>query len=91
MTYRWVDSQVEFEALIDRLVTEPRYALDTEFHRERTYFPKLALMQFAVDSETTLVDPLAVDLGALRRACERYGLPWGPPATGLPKPPPPEL
>ncbi|MEY2416653.1 MAG: ribonuclease [Ilumatobacteraceae bacterium] len=67
MTYRWVDSQVEFEALIDRLVTEPRYALDTEFHRERTYFPKLALMQFAVDSETTLVDPLAVDLGALRR------------------------
>ena len=67
VTYRWVDSQVEFEALIDRLVAEPRYALDTEFHRERTYFPKLALMQFAVDSETTLVDPLAVDLGALRR------------------------
>jgi hypothetical protein len=33
----------------------------------------------------------ATDLGALRRACERYGLPWGPPATGLPKPPPPEL
>ena len=49
VTYRWVDSQVEFEALIDRLVAEPRYALDTEFHRERTYFPKLALMQFAVD------------------------------------------
>jgi hypothetical protein len=31
------------------------------------------------------------DLKELRRACERYGLPWGPPATGLPKPPPPEL
>jgi hypothetical protein len=31
------------------------------------------------------------DLGELRRACERYGLPWGPPAAGLPKPPPPEL
>ncbi|HEX6472086.1 MAG TPA: hypothetical protein VF069_23540 [Streptosporangiaceae bacterium] len=31
------------------------------------------------------------DLGALRRACERYGLPWGPPAADLPKPPPPEL
>ena len=46
---------------------EPRYALDTEFHRERTYFPKLALMQFATTDETTLVDPLAVDLSALRR------------------------
>ncbi|HEU5156999.1 MAG TPA: hypothetical protein VFU43_08385 [Streptosporangiaceae bacterium] len=34
---------------------------------------------------------ISTDLGALRRACERYGMPWGPPATGAPKPPPPEL
>jgi ribonuclease D len=67
VTYRWVDSQSDFDALIDRLVVHPRYALDTEFHRERTYFPKLALMQFATGDETTLVDPLAVDLTALRR------------------------
>ena len=67
MTYRWVDSQPEFEALVDRLCAEPRYALDTEFHRERTYYPKLALMQFATPTETTLVDPLAVDLAAMRR------------------------
>lgn len=31
------------------------------------------------------------DLGQVRRACERYGLPWGPPDAGLPTPPPPEL
>ncbi|GAA2083100.1 hypothetical protein [Actinomadura alba] len=31
------------------------------------------------------------DLGKLRRACERYGLPWGPPDAGRPAPPPPEL
>ncbi len=31
------------------------------------------------------------DLAELRRACERYGLPWGPPDAGLPTPPPPEL
>jgi hypothetical protein len=31
------------------------------------------------------------DLGQLRDACERYGLPWGPPDAGHPAPPPPEL
>ncbi|HEY7628194.1 MAG TPA: HRDC domain-containing protein [Ilumatobacteraceae bacterium] len=67
MSYRWVDSQADFDELIDRLLAEPRYALDTEFHRERTYFPKLALMQFAAAGETTLVDPFAVDVTSLRR------------------------
>jgi ribonuclease D len=70
VTHRWVDSQSEFDVLIDRLCAEPRYALDTEFHRERTYFPKLALMQFAAGGTTTLVDPLAVDMSALRRLFE---------------------
>jgi hypothetical protein len=31
------------------------------------------------------------DLTELRRACERYGLPWGPPDADRPAPPPPEL
>ncbi|MEU6041647.1 hypothetical protein ABZ801_40285 [Actinomadura sp. NPDC047616] len=31
------------------------------------------------------------DLGELRRACERYGVPWGPPDADRPAPPPPEL
>jgi ribonuclease D len=68
VSHRWIDTQAEFDALIDQLSAEPRYALDTEFHRERTYFPKLALMQFAsAGSQTALVDPLAVDLSSLRR------------------------
>src|SRR6478752_10119325 len=61
VTYRWIDSQADFEALIDRLCAEPRYALDTEFHRERTYFPKLALMQLAWEGGIALVDPLACE------------------------------
>lgn len=61
----WIDDQQRFEALVGRLAAEPRYALDTEFHRERTYFPKLALLQLASPSELALVDPLAVDLGPL--------------------------
>jgi ribonuclease D len=67
VTYTWIDTQPAFEALVDRLCAQPRYALDTEFHRERTYFPKLALIQLASADEIAIVDPLAVDLSPMRR------------------------
>jgi ribonuclease D len=66
-THRWVEHNDELEAVVDRLVTEPRYALDTEFHRERTYFPRLALVQLAWPGDLVLVDPLAVDATPLTR------------------------
>ena len=62
-----------FEDLLDRLVEADRYALDTEFHRERTYWPALALLQISWESapgekpEVALVDPLAVDVTGLGR------------------------
>jgi ribonuclease D len=68
--HRWVDEQAEFEAVIDELLTKPAYAIDTEFHRERTYFPTLALVQLGWDEELVLVDPLAVDVTAFRRLFE---------------------
>lgn len=67
MTQSLLTDQGSLEALVDRLVEAGRYAIDTEFHRERTYFPQLALMQFATEQEIALVDPLAVDLSPLRR------------------------
>lgn len=66
MTSRWIDQQADFEELVDTLAVEPRYAIDTEFHRERTYFPRLALVQFAWPTGVALVDPLAIDVGGLR-------------------------
>ena len=48
------------------MLGQPRYALDTEFHRERTYWPKVALVQIAWPGELVLIDPLAVDLAPLR-------------------------
>lgn len=66
ISYRWIDDQAEFEALVATLIEQPRYALDTEFHRERTYYPKLALVQVAWrdddGQQLALVDPLAVDV-----------------------------
>jgi ribonuclease D len=63
LSFQWVDDEVDLLELIDKLVVEPRYALDTEFHRERTYFPRLALIQVAWPGGTALVDPLVVNAG----------------------------
>ncbi|MEI7617477.1 MAG: HRDC domain-containing protein [Actinomycetota bacterium] len=70
MTYQWIATQNELLDLVDVLMAQPRYAFDTEFHRERTYYPKLALAQFAWPGGTALVDPLAVDFTALRPLLE---------------------
>lgn len=57
----WIDDPA---VLRDRLPTAPaRVGLDTEFIRERTFWPQLALVQIAVERddgiEVLLVDPLA--------------------------------
>ena len=36
-------------------------ALDTEFIREKTYYPKLCLVQIGVPGRTACIDPLKVD------------------------------
>ncbi len=61
------------DALCDELSGEQFYAIDTEFHTERTYWPALALIQFAWQDEVALVDPLAVDPAPLRRLFEGPG------------------
>ncbi len=69
-----VDHEAAWRDVLDQLVDEPRYAVDTEFHRERTYFPKLALVQIAWPGGLVLVDPLAVDLGPLAKVLEGPGV-----------------
>ena len=45
--YRMVEDDRGLDALIEELVGEARYGIDTEFVRERTYFARLALMQIS--------------------------------------------
>lgn len=61
----WVDEQSRFDALCRQWLDLDRYCLDTEFHRERTYFPHLALLQIGWDDSVALVDPLAVNVAPL--------------------------
>ena len=65
---RWIDKAPELDAIVDILVTQPMFALDTEFHREKTYYPNLALVQLAWEDQVALVDPLKVDVSPLARA-----------------------
>ncbi len=70
MDFRLVTDQVEFEVLLDALITEKRIAVDTEFHREKTYFPKVAMVQVAWTNGLVLIDPLEVDLRPMARLLE---------------------
>ncbi len=74
MPTRWVGDTTALEQLIGELVDEPAYAVDTEFHRERSYWPQLALVQIGWSAGIALVDPLAVDLHPLRELLEGPGL-----------------
>src|SRR4051812_12243834 len=57
----------EVVAAVAALPATAGYALDTEFHRERTYWPRLALIQLAWDDQLVLIDPLAVDVTPLAK------------------------
>ena len=54
-----------FADVLRQLLDEPVIGLDTEFHREKTYFPQLALVQLAWPGHAVLIDPLAVDITPL--------------------------
>ncbi|WP_421120023.1 ribonuclease D [Aquihabitans daechungensis] len=58
----WVDDDATFATIVEQLCQVEAFGIDTEFHRERTYFPQLALIQLSWDDQKALVDPFAVDL-----------------------------
>ncbi|HEX9530775.1 MAG TPA: HRDC domain-containing protein [Acidimicrobiales bacterium] len=62
MAAEWVDTDAGLADVVAALDGEEAYSVDTEFHRERTYYPRLALVQVSWDSGAVLIDPLAVDL-----------------------------
>ena len=72
--HQLVDTDAGFDAVLDALRGAPAYAVDTEFHRERTYFPKLALVQVAWSDGLALIDPLAVDIAPFAEILDGDGL-----------------
>lgn len=67
---RWVDTDAGLAEIVEQLLDMAAFGVDTEFHREKTYFPQLALVQLSWNDERALVDPVAIDLAPLAAALE---------------------
>ncbi|MEM9562194.1 MAG: ribonuclease D [Actinomycetota bacterium] len=65
-----VTTDNELDRVVASALQADRYAIDTEFHRERTYYPQVALVQMAWDDELVLIDPLELDLKPLAALLE---------------------
>lgn len=62
---QWIDEAGALAARLQAWHGQALVAMDTEFIRERTYYPQLALVQLAIPGEVLLVDPLAEGIPAL--------------------------
>ncbi len=61
-----IDTSEQLQELCNRLAGSAWLALDTEFIRDKTYYPKFCLLQISNGSVAASVDPLAIeDLGEL--------------------------
>ena len=68
MKIPFVTTQEALAELCNELSHSAFVAIDTEFIREKTYYPQLCLIQVASDSTLACIDPLAVkDLGPLEK------------------------
>jgi ribonuclease D len=58
---QYIDSAPELARFCLQLAGTGWFALDTEFLREKTYYPKLCLLQVATPDSVACIDPLALD------------------------------
>jgi len=57
----YIDSGTALGAFCGAMRDRPWLALDTEFLREKTYYPRLCLVQISDGDRIALIDPLAID------------------------------
>ena len=60
MTIQYINRPEQLLPLCEQILQEPWIALDTEFLREKTYYPKFCLLQIAAPDWVACVDPLAI-------------------------------
>ncbi|WP_305907712.1 ribonuclease D [Methylomarinum sp. Ch1-1] len=60
MTIQYINTTEKLDALCQQILQEPWIALDTEFLREKTYYPQFCLLQIATPEWVACIDPLAL-------------------------------
>ena len=66
MDYTFIASDEALASFCERLKSSSYCAVDTEFIREKTYYPLLSLIQVASEEELVCIDPFAIkDFSAL--------------------------
>ncbi|MEN9433196.1 MAG: ribonuclease [Pseudomonadota bacterium] len=58
--FTYIATPTELHALLAQLQSATWVALDTEFIREKTYYPQLCLIQLATETHLACIDPLAI-------------------------------
>ncbi len=73
---RIIENTEALKALIAELESAPYLALDTEFMRDQTYWPKLCLIQVAAPGVEAIIDPLAdgIDLAPFYELLKKPGI-----------------
>lgn len=61
LDYEYIDSDAALARFCAEISTAPYCAIDTEFIRESTYYPVLALIQIASVDHRACIDPLALE------------------------------
>ncbi len=71
-----INTEQEFISLVDRALRTDSVGIDTEFIWERTYYPRLGLIQLALsDEDCYLIDPVALeDLTPLGRLLSDFSV-----------------
>ena len=57
----YISEPNELKAFCERAASSRMLAVDTEFLREKTYYPKLCLVQVATHDESACIDPLQIE------------------------------
>lgn len=60
ITGLFIENQSDFESFLHGAEESPYIAIDTEFLREKTYWPKLCLLQMATCDAQAIVDPFEI-------------------------------
>ena len=69
----WIDEEAAVQALALRLTAAASIAVDTEFLREKTFFPRLCLVQIAAGADIWCIDAIRTSVAPLAAALTATG------------------